>query len=130
MGRFELTKEQERVRRTGTHVFGHIPYLGKLTLERPSPDGCAGNSFALSVPNNKWVRLFTLSKDDERNQEGFGGPGEGMDISPSVHLALPVRWEAFTQRQSCDSNVHATWRHHVSYIPVIITFLQNSFPEK
>lgn len=36
MERFKLTKEEERARRTGMHVFGHIPLLGKLTPEKAS----------------------------------------------------------------------------------------------
>lgn len=34
MERFQLTKEKERVRSTGIHVFGHIPGLGKLTPKK------------------------------------------------------------------------------------------------
>lgn len=34
MERFNLTKEKERARRTGIHVFGYIPCLGELTPER------------------------------------------------------------------------------------------------
>lgn len=32
--RFALTKEKERAKRTGRHVFGQIPCLGKLTPAR------------------------------------------------------------------------------------------------
>lgn len=34
MERFKLTEEEERARRTGIHVFGHIPRLGKLTPKK------------------------------------------------------------------------------------------------
>lgn len=97
MERFDLTKEKERARSTGRHVFGHVPCLGKLTPARARIWWVCRKPFcpvSSEGPPGAFIDSLRALRRSTGTKSGVQGQVQAWTfIYSSVRSALSVGWK-------------------------------------